>query len=154
MGIEVLIGVALAAASVAGGFVQASAQSKAAKEAAAAQREANDIQSAAQTVENRQNRRQAIREERIRRARIIQQSETTGVSGSSGQIGATGSLNTNTGNAIGFQSTQERAAYGIGQANQRAVDARTRGQVAGIWGQAFQGAVSGLGGLPWGQIFS
>lgn len=147
MGLETIIGVALAAASAVGGFVTASATSKAAKQGAAAQKEANEVQTATQRIQDRESRRQAIREERIRRAQILQSSEAGGVSGSSGELGAVGALNTSLGRAVGFQRSQERGAIGIGQANQRAVDASLRSQLAQARGNFFQGVLGGFANI-------
>lgn len=147
MGIEVLVGVALAAASAVSGFVTASAQAGAAKKAAAARKEATEVQTAQQRIQDRESRRQAIREERIRKAQILQQSETGGVTDSSGALGATGALGTNLGRAVGFQRSQERAAIGIGQANQRAIGADLKGQLAGARGALFQNVITGFGSL-------
>jgi hypothetical protein len=147
MGIEVAIGVALAAASAVGGVMQASAQASAAKKSARAQREAIDIETASQQISDRESRRQAIREERVRRAQVLQASETSGVTNSSGSLGATSSLGTSLGSAVGFQSGQTKAAMGIGAANQRLVDARLSGELAGARGNAFQSIVGGFANI-------
>lgn len=147
MGIEVLVGVALAAASAVTGLATANAQADAAKEAAEARKESQEIQTATGQIENRENRRQAVRDERIRRAKILQGAETSGVGSSSGAIGAASGLNTSLGNAVAFQRTGERAAQGIGQANQRAIDADTRGQIAGARGAFFQSIIGGFGSI-------
>lgn len=147
MGIETIIGVALAAASAVTGFVTASAQSKAAKSAAAAQKEATEVQTASQRISDRESRRQAIREERIRRAQIIQSAESSGVASSSGELGARSSLSTSLGQATAQQRSQEQGAIGIGRANQRLVDARLQGQLAGARGAAFQSIIGGFGNL-------
>ena len=55
-------------------------------------------QNAAQAA---QERRTQVREERVRRARVLQSSEGTGVEGSSGEFGAIGALSTNLSSNIG-----------------------------------------------------
>lgn len=157
----IIAGVVAAAASAAGGMMQASAAKKAAKqqaaaarEAAAERKEASAVQTATQRLQDRENRRQAIREERVKRARLLQSSENTGVGGSSGALGAAGALNTSLGQAVAFGRGQESGAMGIGAANQRAIDADTRGRMAQARGQArvaqigaFTGAISSFASI-------
>jgi hypothetical protein len=67
-------------------------------------------------------RRAQIREERVRRARILQSAENTGVSGSSGEFGAMGSLSTTLSSNIGsnlgkLNSAQRSSEYAQNAAN-------------------------------------
>lgn len=138
MGISLVVGLLSAAAGVAGAVIQA----KAAKESAAAQREANEVQSSQQKVESRESRRSVLRKERIQRKAILAQSQNEGVSGSSGEVGAIGALNTNLAGKFGQSLGQGKANEGINAANQRAADAQAKGAA----GAAFFGAIgSALG---------
>ncbi len=136
MGIELLISAAVAAASVATGVGQMSAARKANRE----RKEANEIQSAQQKVQAQDSTRQAIREARIRRAMIMQQSENTGVEGSSGQMGATGVVATNLGMNRASAQGQTLAIQGINQRNQRAADYDYQAARWGAFGNIFSNA--------------
>lgn len=59
-------------------------------------------QRAANAASAASERRSQIREERVRRGRIMQSSENTGADGSSGEFGALGSLSTTLNNNIGY----------------------------------------------------
>lgn len=82
----------------------------AANKAADRQKEAQQEQKAAQAQQAAQERRQQIREERVRRARILQAGENTGSESSSGEMGALGSLSTQLGANIGFNLGQISSA--------------------------------------------
>ena len=125
---------------------QADAQDEARRNQEAAneeQRKAREEQKAAQAAQSAAERRTQIREERVKRARLLQSSVNTGVSGSSGEAGATGGLSTQRGANIGFNLGQKQAAANISAAGQNAadflssansniVDANQWGQVAGL----------------------
>jgi len=146
MGIEVVI----SAVSLVSGIMSAQKQEDAQDEARrnqenanAEQRKARDEQKAAQAAQSAAERRQQIREERVKRARLIQSSANTGVTGSSGEAGAAGGLSTQLGSNIGFNLGQRQAASNISDAGQDAadflssansnmVDANQWGQVAGL----------------------
>lgn len=82
-------------------------------------------------------RRQQIREERIRRATILQSSENSDVQGSSGESGALGSLSTQLGSNIGFNLGQEQSANNISLFQQHAADWQAIGQIAQQAGSMF-----------------
>ena len=63
-------------------------------------------------------RRSQIREERVRRARIMQSSENTGVDSSSGEAGALGSLATGLGTNIGSNLGRIASANRVSDYNQ------------------------------------
>jgi hypothetical protein len=63
--------------------------------ARSAQKEAQKVQAASNKAAQMEERRQQIREERVRRARILQAGENSGTSLSSGEAGALGGLSTN-----------------------------------------------------------
>lgn len=138
MGIEVAIGAAIAAASVATGVMQYSQAKKASRE----RKEANAISTANAQNESAASRRKAVREARIRRAMILQSSENSGVAESSGALGATGVVNTNLGSQNSQAMGQTRAITGINAANQRAADYEFKGARIGAFGDIF---TSGLG---------
>ena len=137
MGIEVAIGAAIAAASVATGVMQMGQAKKAAKE----RREANEVSTASQQNEAAQSRRRAVREARIRRAMVMQQAETTGTAESSGALGASGVIGTNLAGQQAQASAQTRAITGINAANQRAANYDYKAQRIGAFGDIFTSAL-------------
>jgi len=129
-------------ASVAGVVQQQQAQAEAKsdqKKAEAEQRKARDEQKAQQAAQSAQERRAQIREERVRRARIVQSSENTGVGTSSGSSGATGDLATTLGANLGYNIGQTAASGRISDLNQSAADFMSSSQshinTANNWGQ-------------------
>lgn len=114
MGIETAALIILVGATAA----QYSAQQKAAGEQEKAQKE----QQAMNAAKAAQERRQQVREERIRQARLLQASENTGTTDSSGQIGAEGSLATQLQGNVGFNLGLQRSAANISRFNQNATD--------------------------------
>ena len=101
------------------------------KKAQAAQSNARDLEEAGQKAADAEMRRQRVREERIKRAQIIQFAEGSGVAASSGVEGATSSLGTQIGSSIAFQTGQQQNAYNIGDQNQKAADSLFRADTAG-----------------------
>jgi hypothetical protein len=79
-------------------------------------------------------RRQQIREERVRRARLLQSAENTGTEGSSGQLGAEGGFATQLGAAIGSNLGRLAGAERITQL----------GQSAANFGSAAQSSLSSM----------
>lgn len=135
MGLEIGLGIASLALGVISGVNQmnAAAQTTKAtnkavakeKEAVAAQKEANSIQLAQTRISALEDRRQRIREERVRRAQILTASENSGTSGSSGESGAISALGTNLGVLVGFQRGNSAANAGINKKQQEALDLKT-----------------------------
>tara|TARA_R110000823_G_C15952958_1_gene502551 strand:- start:30164 stop:30595 length:432 start_codon:yes stop_codon:yes gene_type:complete len=117
-----------AIAVVAGAAIQYDAS----RTQAAAQEERGRVQSASQKVKDRSNLRQQAREARVQRARIQQQAEATGTSGSSKEGGALGSL-----------STQLSASQGsvAGQANTANVVTGLNSDIASAQKQAALGSL-------------
>ena len=138
MGIEVAIGAAIAAASVATGVMQLGQAKKASRE----RKEANAISSAQQQNEAAASRRKAVREARIRRAMVLNQAEQTGTAESSGALGATGVIGTNLASQSAQAAGQTRAIQGINAANQRAANYDYKAARIGAFGDIF---TSGLG---------
>lgn len=83
------------------------------KDAAKAQRRANDIAQAEGEVQDINARRQRARQERVRRAQIQQAASNTGVGGSSGESGALSSLSTSTSAANASSRGSALTAMGI-----------------------------------------
>lgn len=128
--------VAVAAVAVAG--AAAYQQSRAAKAAAKDRKEAAAVSQAEQAAQQNQNRRAQVREERVRRASILQNSQNTGVSQSSGELGATSALGSLIGGNVAATSRQTRSAAGIGGAMQSAADQDLRGAQWGAIGSVAQ----------------
>ena len=137
MGIEVAIGAAIAAASVATGVMQLSSAKKANKQ----RQEANAISTASAQSEAAASRRKAVREARIRRAMIVQSSENTGTADSSGSLGAQAVIGTNLGSQNAQAAGQTRAITGINRANQRAANLDFKGAQVGAFGSMFTSAL-------------
>jgi hypothetical protein len=104
------------------------------------QRKIRAEQKASQAAQSAAERRSQLREERLKRARVIQSGENTGVTGSSGVAGAIGNMNTQLQGNIGFNVGQERSAGAIGVASQNSADflssANNSMVEANQWGQA------------------
>lgn len=137
-----IIAAAALAATAAASYEQRQQAKKAAKE----RKEERAIAGAEQSAQQMESRRQQLREERIRRAQILQASENTGVAASSGQLGAVSALGTSTGANVASLSRQANTASGISAASQRAANADLRGaEAAGVGqiaGSIFSTAVS------------
>ena len=92
------------------------------------QERANAEQVAGNKSEAMRERRMQMREERIRRASIMQASEATGTEGSSGEIGALGSLTTTLQSNIGTNLGRLQTAQNISIFQQKAADALNRAE--------------------------
>lgn len=112
--------VAVAAVAVAAG--SAYMAQKNAKAAAKDRKEAGRVGQAEQAAQRNQSRRQQVREERVRRAQIMQSSQNTGVSESSGELGATSALGTLISGNIATQSRQQNSSNAIASWSQSAAD--------------------------------
>ncbi len=88
---------------------------------------------AAQNATNRQaqveEQRQKVREERIKRARILQAGEAAGTSASSGELGALGSMSTQLQSNIGSNLGKVTNAQAIGAAQQNIATAQNNTQM-------------------------
>lgn len=131
---------AIAVASAIAGGVSAYSGIQSRKEAAAnysaqadEQRKAQSEQSALNFQQQAQERRNQVREERVRRAKILQASENGGTAGSSGEYGAIDSLATQLSSNLGINAGRAQAGANIGGYLQNAAD----------FGLAAQQAVSG-----------
>ena len=130
MGLEVAAWVAVGSL-VAGTAVSVSEQRQARK----AQRAAGNEQRAQNASQAARERRQQIREERIKRARVLQASENTGVQSSSGELGAVAGLSTNLSSNIGTNLGALQTAQQISLFEQQAADHMTRANIASQIGQ-------------------
>jgi len=143
MGLDpITIGIASLAMSGVSAVVQHGEQKKAAaaqQNSANEQTKARQEQQAGQAAQAAQERRAQIREERSRRARILQSSENTGVGVSSGSAGSTGGLATELGSNLGANLGSQQRANNISSFNQNAADylssAQSHINSANTWGQ-------------------
>lgn len=150
----VLTAIAVASAFIGGVSAYNGIQSR--KEAASnysqqadEQRKAQGEQKALSFQQQAQERRNQIREERVRRAKLMQASENSGTAGSSGESGALGSLSTQLSNNLGINAARAQAGANIGGYLQNAADFGTAAQNA-IAGAQTADAIGGFAG----SIFS
>lgn len=143
MGIEIILG----AASLAVGLISTGISTSAANASAAAQKESQNITLGQSQVTARENRRQLMREERIRRARILQSSSNSGASGSSGEAGALGAITTNVDSQVAASRGESAANTGINFQNQRATDFDNKARQALAWGEVFQGGINSFANI-------
>lgn len=146
MGIEL----AILAVAVAGTAYSINEQEKAKdkqKEAVKEQRKARNEQKAQNEAQAAQERRKQLREERIRRAKILSTSQAAGATGSSGEVGALGGLSTqlstNLGANLGALNSaadislfSQNAANFSSAADQSNANAQMAGQVSSLAFQA------------------
>lgn len=99
-----------------------------AQRSAEQQRKAQEVQQAGSAQQAAMERRQQIREERVRRARIMQASTNTGTIGSSSEFGAIGGLNTQLQSNIGQNLGAIQRGQAIGTFSQNAADFNTASQ--------------------------
>lgn len=157
MGLELILGGISALVGIFGAVGQMDAANRSAaaqRDAAAQQREANNIQAAGQQNASTENRRQRVREARIRRAQILAASENAGTNSSSGSVGAVGALSTNLSGLLGNSLGETAANKGINAANQRSADfmgvarqAEQDGATIGAWTGAIQSGISGFSSI-------
>lgn len=132
--------VAIAAVAVAGASSYEANQQ--AKKAAEKEEEAQKVSAAEQAAQQTAQTRAQIREERVRRAQILQASENTGVTGSSGALGSTGALQTTVGSNLAAASRQAASAQAITGLQQEAADYRSKGRDIQAQGQMISGALN------------
>ena len=99
-------------------------------EARKEQRRAGNEQRAQNKAESMRERRNQIREQRIREAAILQSSQASGTTGSSGEIGALGNISTNLADNISTNIGRLQTAQNISIFQQRAADAMNRAETA------------------------
>lgn len=111
------------------------------------QKKAAEAQGAMQAEKQAQDVRSQIRQERIRRAQILQASENTGVSESSGSTGATGSLNTQLSSNFGAINANEQHVNDISGSLQSAANNMSHAQTASQISQMGMSIFSASGGF-------
>jgi len=116
--------VAIAAVAVAAGATYASMEQAA--DARDAQKKAQKVSQAEKAAQQQAQIRQQVRQERVKRAQILQASENTGVSMSSGALGAESVLGTQTAANIGTINRNANSANAIGGFLQSAADSQAR----------------------------
>lgn len=151
MGLEVgaIAAIVTAVAAVGGataGVVSGNQQRAAARHSADLQQQARDTQRADNVAKAAQERRQQIRDERIRQARIEQASANTGATGSSGELGALSSITTQTQANVGANLGSIQRVDEISIFNQQAADTTTAGMNAAGTTSIFGGVFNGIGG--------
>lgn len=112
----------IAAAAVAVAAGSAYAANEQSKDAASQRKKAGKVSQAEQEAKANEGRRQQIREERVRRASIMQSSENTGVAASSGQLGSISALGSQVGGNISSINRQSETAAAITGYNQSAAN--------------------------------
>lgn len=93
-----------------------------------AQKESQRTQSASQINQDRAAMRQQAREERIRRAQILQASDALGTGGSSTQFASTASLQQQTAASTANVMGQQQTSNKLGDLNQKMLNAQAQGQ--------------------------
>lgn len=99
-----------------------------AQRSAEQQAKAQEVQQAGNAQQAAMERRQQIREERVRRSRIMQASANTGTIGSSAEFGAIGGLNTQLQSNIGQNLGAIERGQAIGTFSQNAANFNTASQ--------------------------
>lgn len=139
-----MVGLAASAVGTVGGLYMQSQANSAARDAAGAQRRAAGVSVAQNAAQASAERRQQVREERIKRAQILNSATNTGVSDSSGEQGALSGMGTHLGANLGAN----QASVGLGRLQsgflQQSANAQTRANQYGNYGNLF-GQVSGMG---------
>ena len=137
------------------------------QQSATEQKKANAVQSSQNAQRAAQEQRAQIRDERVRRAQIMQSAENQGAGGSSGQSGATSGLATNLGANLGMNQSAISAGQQITGFNQASADYNLQaqqtigqqaapsnkwGNLAGLGMQMF-GASGGFGAIKGGYNY-
>lgn len=148
MGIEVII----AAASLATGVASLDQSRQASKRQERAQRRVQSEQRAGNAAEQARERRQQVREERIKRARVLQAAQNTGVAGSTGEFGAVAGLSTQLESNLGMNLGRAQRGDAISLFSQQAAEAGTSAQNLANLSQFFMSNAQTFGNIG-GSIF-
>lgn len=138
MGVELI----LLAASTAVGAASTIYQMSQAKKAEKAQKNAADTQSAASKVQEDIERRRAIKEERIKRARVMNTSSQTGTADSSGEIAAGAALSASFAEGVANQSFQTETNIALTGFNQQIATAQSNIQMASAFTDLFSTGIA------------
>lgn len=142
-------GVAVAALFISAASAVHSAQQ--AKKVSRARREQNKVSNATERIKLEASRRQQLREERVRRAQILQASENTGVAGSSGAHGSISNLSTRIGGNLAIQTSGVLGTTGINNLSSDIAGYKSRQATAQAVGSFSSTVFQGAGGF--GTIF-
>lgn len=123
-----IAGLAIAAVGTYSSMEASKQANSARKKAAEEQNKIRGEQNALAARDSAQERRQQIREERVRRAQILQSASNTGVAGSSGETGALGSLNTNLTNNLAINAGSRQAGQRMSIFSQNAANYQSTAQ--------------------------
>lgn len=137
--------IAIAAVAVAAGTAYVSAENAA--DARDAQKKAQQVSKAEADAARQSQIRQQVRQERVKRAQILQASENTGVSMSSGALGASSVLGTQTDSNVGSINRAANSATVAGNFLQDAADSQAK---AANW-QAASSVASSAAGFAFNQ---
>lgn len=94
------------------------------------QREGNRVREVQTNIQTMKERRNQIREARIRRAQLLVASEASGTVGSSAEVGAIGSIQSQLSSNIGYLSGTRDRSNLISLYNQRAASSTSRANIA------------------------
>lgn len=112
------------------------------QQSAEEQRKAVSVSQAGQAQQAAMEARQQIREERVRRARVLQSAQNTGTAFSSGEFGALGSLSTGLSANMGANRGALQRGQQISLFQQNAADLNLDAQFAGFEAQNMQSLFS------------
>lgn len=147
MGIEVV----LLAASAAVGAASTIYQISQAKKAEKAQKNSTETQKAAARVQEDIERRKALKEERIKRARLMNTSSQTGTSDSSGEISAGNALSASFAEGVSSQAFQTETNVALSGFNQQIATAKSNISTANAFTDLFSTSISLYDkGAEWG----
>ena len=145
MGLELATIASISAGlQVAGGIAETVGGRKSAK----GQRKANEVGRANQAAAQAEQNRQRVRQDRVRRARIVAASEASGTSGSSSEAGALNSASTLSGAAKAFSTGQ---ATGADSQSAQLQAAQNTADKSRLVGSVFQLAGSAVEAFPQGK---
>lgn len=148
MGIEaaLIIGAVAAVAGIGASVVAGNQQRAAARHAQDMQEQAAGLQRAGQAQQQAEQAREQYRQDRVRRARILQSAENSGAEYGSGEIGATGSLQTqyatNQGSITGTYQRNVQIGNDLSEANQSIFQGQQRASFTSNIGSIFTGVGS------------
>lgn len=145
-----LVGLAVSGVGMIAQNIQANKSYRLQQEAAQEQQKAGAQQSAQNAQSAALERRQQVREERVRRAQILNQAELTGTSGGSGEAGAIGGMSQQLGSNMGVNQSSILRGQSISGFLQNSANLQTAAQrsqnIGQMWGQIGQ-----LGGTAFAQ---
>lgn len=147
------ISTVIAAASLGVGVVSLNASMQASKRQERAQKRLQAEQRAGNAAEQQRERRQQIREERVKRARVLQASQNTGVAGSTGESGSISGLSTQLDTNLGMNLGRAQRGDAISIFSQQAAEAGASAQNLANLSQFFVGNAQTFGNIG-GSIFN